>query len=329
MDLSILIPSRNEQFLSRTIEDILKHIEADTEVIALLDGVWANPGIPQDPRVNIIYVPESVGQREGTDMAARIARGKYVAKVDAHCSFDQGFDRKMLEAFAKVGDNVTMVPIMRNLHAFDWKCLKCGNRWYQGPTPTFCCSDYKNRVRNPNCDSTQFERVMTWKPRSGTHSTSYTFDAEPHFQYFQEYKLRPEYVKMKQETGLTESMSLQGSFFMATRKNYWKLKLGGDFGSWGNQGIQVALATWLGGGRVLVNHNTWYAHMFRTQGGDFSFPYNQSGRAVQKTKQKVWEFFTNGKWKRQIHPVSWLIERFWPVPGWNEQQLRDFKGRGK
>ena len=33
-DLSILIPARSEMFLSRTIEDILQHIEADTEVIA-------------------------------------------------------------------------------------------------------------------------------------------------------------------------------------------------------------------------------------------------------------------------------------------------------
>jgi len=122
-------------------------------------------------------------------------------------------------------------------------------------------------------------------------------------------------------------MSLQGSFFMTTRKNYWKLGLGGDFGSWGNQGIQVALATWLSDGRVLVNHNTWYAHMFRTQGGDFGFPYKQHHSEVQKTKQKVWQFFTNGKWKRQVHSVSWLIERFAPVPGWSQAQIEQLKAK--
>ena len=37
-DLSILIPARNEQFLKRTIDDILENIEADTEIIAVLDG---------------------------------------------------------------------------------------------------------------------------------------------------------------------------------------------------------------------------------------------------------------------------------------------------
>src|SRR3990167_9670729 len=98
-DLSILIPSRNEMFLARTIEDILQHIEADTEVIALLDGKWAEPAIPQYERVNVIYVPEAIGQRAGTNLACRLSKAKYVMKVDAHCSFDQGFDRKMLEAF--------------------------------------------------------------------------------------------------------------------------------------------------------------------------------------------------------------------------------------
>lgn len=40
-DISILIPARNEMFLARTIEDILANIEADTEVIVVLDGQWA------------------------------------------------------------------------------------------------------------------------------------------------------------------------------------------------------------------------------------------------------------------------------------------------
>ena len=35
----------------------------------------------------------------------------------------------------------------------------------------------------------------------------------------------------------------------------------GRVGNWGNQGIEVALKTWLSGGGVLVNHNTWYAHV--------------------------------------------------------------------
>jgi len=57
---------------------------------------------------------------------------------------------------------------------------------------------------------------------------------------------------------------------MLTREKYWELNICDEsLGSWGSQGIEVACKTWLSGGKCLVNHSTWYAHMFRTQGGDF------------------------------------------------------------
>jgi hypothetical protein len=303
-------------FLARTIEDILEHREADTEVIAVLDGQWAEPPVPQDERVHLIYVPEAVGQRAGTNLAAKLARGKYVMKVDAHCSFDQGFDRKMLEFYTEVGDDVTSVPIMRNLHAFDWKCYHCGWKKYQGPTPTTC----------GDCGKTdKLRRKLVWVGKPNPQSWSYSFDAEPHFQYFEAYKHRPETKKMR-ERGYTETLSLQGSCFMATRENYWKLKLSDEaLGNWGNQGIEVALKTWLSGGRVLVNHRTWYAHMFRTQGGDFSFPWPNSGKDTAETKQKVKDLFWKSQFEHQVHPVSWALEKFAPVPGWTDADIAALK----
>ncbi len=47
VDLSILIPARNEMFLKDTVEDILKNSEASTEIIVVLDGQWAEPSIAQ------------------------------------------------------------------------------------------------------------------------------------------------------------------------------------------------------------------------------------------------------------------------------------------
>lgn len=323
--LSVIIPARNEQFLSRTIQSILETIESNTEVIAVLDGEWSNPPIPQHERVNVIYLPESIGQRRATNVAARLARGKYVMKVDAHCSFDQGFDRKMIEIFAKTDDNVTMTPVMKNLHAFDWVCQKCSWRKYQGPTPSKCES----------CGSTEVKMEMIWQPRANINNGSFCFDSEPHFQYFGDYKHRLEYVKSKRRNRYTETMSLQGSCFMCTREKYFELELCGEnLGSWGNQGIEVACKTWLSGGRVLCNHNTWYAHMFRTQGGDFGFPYNNKGNDMLKTKKRVWELFFNNKWDKQIYPVSWLVEKFWPISwtdgngkliGWSQEDLDKLK----
>ena len=316
-DLSILIPARNEVFLARTIQDILANIEADTEVIAVLDGAWANPPIPQNERVNIIYLAKNIGQRAATNLAAKLSKAKYVMKIDAHCAFDKGFDIKMLEAFKETGDNVTMVPIMRNLWAFDWKCWRCGWKKYQGPRPKKCgACGQSGKVR----------MKMVWVGKHNPQSTSYCFDSTPHFQYFEDWKHRPQYEKDKKENGLTETMSLQGSCWMLTRDKYWELGVCDEnFGSWGSQGIEVAVKTWLSGGQVMVNHKTWYAHMFRTQGKDFGFPYPISNKDQQKARDYAKNLFFNNQWDKQVRPFSWLLEKFWPVKGWTDGDLAKLK----
>jgi len=314
-DLSILIPARCEMFLKRTIEDILENSEADTEIIVGLDGEWADPALDQHQNVNILYYHESIGQRAVTNRCARLASGKYVMKLDAHCSLDKGFDRKMLEAFKEVGDDVTMLPIMRNLWAFDWKCYKCGKKEYQ--------ADRSEDDKCPQCGaaSKHIRRKMVWEGKHNPQSTSYCFDATPKFGYFEDWKHRPEYKKDKEETGMTETMSIQGSCFMLTREKYWELNICDEaMGSWGNQGVEVACKTWLSGGRVLVNHKTWYAHLFRTN-HNLKFPWPVSGRGQAKTKKNVRNFIWDGKFDKQVRPVSWLVEKFWPVPGWDQEDI--------
>ena len=117
--LSVLIPARNEQFLNNTVDDVLAHSEADTEVIVVLDGQWPVDPMPDNERVVLVHLSESIGQRAATNMAARISQARYVMKLDAHCSVGQGFDRIMLE---DMQPDWTMVPMMYNLHAFDWVC---------------------------------------------------------------------------------------------------------------------------------------------------------------------------------------------------------------
>ncbi len=315
MELSILIPAANEMFLARTVQDILEHSEANTEILIGLDGKWADPVIQDHPRVKIFHVSESIGQRAMTNQLARLSKAKYVAKVDAHCAFDQGFDRKMIEFFKEVGEDIVAVPVMRNLHAFDWVCPD-GHRRYQGlsgPCPTNGCGK-------------ETTRDVVWISKTRPESTSYCFDSVPHFQYNREYTRRPDYKEMKEKYGYTETMSLQGSFFMSTRYNYWKYELNDErMGNWGNQGVELACAMWLAGGRVLVNHKTWYAHLFRTQGGDFGFPWGAKEGEIQKTKNAVKDKFWNMKHPKQIHPVSWLIRRFATIPGWDENSLAELE----
>ena len=300
-ELSILIPARNEMFLKQTIDDILKNIEGDTEVIAVLDGHWAEPSIPQHERVTVLHHRQSIGQRAATNEAAKLSKAKYLMKCDAHCSFDKGFDIKMMK---EMHDDWTMVPLMRNLHAFDWVCPE-GHRRYQGPSgPCLECGK-------------ETKRDIVWFAKDSPKSVSYCFDSTPHFQYFGEYCKRPE-----GQGEITETMSLQGSCWLLTRDKYWELNVCDEnFGGWGSQGIEVAVKTWLSGGKVMVNKKTWYAHMFRTQGGDFGFPYPISGKDQEKAKAYARDLFFNNKWPKQVRPLSWLVEKFWPVKGWTEEDM--------
>ena len=259
------MPARNEEFLSKTVQDILEHKRGNTEIIVGLDGKWAEPGISDHKDVTLVYYPESIGQRSMTNQLCKLSNAKYVAKTDAHVSFAEGFDVELIRAMKELGDNTTLAPTMRNLHAFDWVCPD-GHRRYQGPS---------GLCKEPNCGK-ETKKDVVWIAKQSPQSNSFCFDSEPHFQYNNEYCKRPE---GKGKDGFVETMSLQGSFFLVTREKYWELKLGDEtWGSWGSQGIQLACSTWLSGGRVIVDKNTFYAHMFRTQGADFSFPYHQPGR---------------------------------------------------
>jgi hypothetical protein len=121
-------------------------------------------------------------------------------------------------------------------------------------------------------------------------------------------------------------MSLQGSFFMMARQRYLDLNVCDEsWGSWGSQGIEVACKSWLSGGKVMINHKTWYGHCFRMQGGDFGFPYHLSGRQVENAKKMARETFFNNAWPQQVRPLSWLVEKFWPVKGWTEEDLARIK----
>ncbi len=294
-DLSILIPALKEEFLKDTVEDILKNKRGSTEVIVGLDGAWSEPGVPDHPDVRIVYVSKNQGQRGMTNTLCRLSTAKYVAKCDAHVAFDEGFDVKLME---HMQDDYTMVPTMRNLHVFNWRCVDCGDETYQGPEPEGC----------KNCDVNtpeRFEKVIKWHAKPSPQSTAYRFTPDRlQFKYFGA-------LKRQQSGPVAETMSLQGSFFMLTREKYWELNICDEsWGGWGQQGTEVALKTWLSGGRVVCNTTTWYAHMFRTQSG-FAFPWGNPARQQEQARKKCMELFFKNQWDKQVRPLSWVIERFW------------------
>lgn len=306
-DLSILIPARNEEFLKETIDDILKNIKGNTEIIVFLDGQWSQKPLTQHPRLTVIYFNKSIGQRAGTNKACKLSEAKYVMKVDAHCAFDEGFDVKLM---ADMQDDWTMAPLMKNLHAFNWVCEN-GHKRYQGGEGV--CLECGKETK----------KEIVFKPRERTpNSTAYCFDTTLHFQYHNEWK-------KKQKGDLVESMSLQGSCFMLTREKYWDLNICDEaFGSWGQQGVEVACKTWLSGGKVIISKKTWYAHMFRTdKEKGFGFPYPLSGKDVEKARKYSRDLFINNNWNKQKYPLEWLINRFKEIPDWHFEWDKSPKNR--
>jgi hypothetical protein len=306
-DLSILVPSRNEEWLARTIADVLEHATADTEVIAVLDGAWPNPAITQDPRVTLLYHPNSIGQRAATNQAAMVSTARYVMKLDGHCAVAPGFDTELIRAAEELGPLVTQIPTQFNLHVYDQVCNACGNRTDQAPHLATC-----------KCGATSFRKEVVWKTR--TRTTAWRFDSEMHFQYHPEGSKRPELI----HGDFIETMSCLGACWFLARDRYWQIGgLDEGHGSWGGMGTELGCKSWLSGGRMVTNTRTWFAHFFRV--GGIGFPYEIHGSDQEKAREYSRALWRRNRWPGQVKPLSWLVEKFWPVPGWTAEQFAALK----
>jgi cephalosporin hydroxylase/glycosyltransferase involved in cell wall biosynthesis len=117
--LTVIIPARNEQYLEKTIRDVLANAEGEIEIIVELDGYIPDPQIViGDNRVLFIHHKESIGQRACINHAAKLAKGNFIMKLDAHCALDKGFDVKLA---ADCEPSWTVVPRMYNLDIETWK----------------------------------------------------------------------------------------------------------------------------------------------------------------------------------------------------------------
>lgn len=295
-DLSIIVVARNEEFLQHTVNDIMENIRGDTEVIVILDEYWPDPPLMDNKRVTVVHHTQFIGQRAAMNEGARISQSRFVMKVDAHCAFDAGFDVKLMN-YCKY--DWTVIPLMFNLHVFDWKCDKCGNHTYQGRYPKEC----------PKCDNkTDFSKEIVWKRRRGTAMYSMRFDKDLIFQYWRE---------RKTEGDIVDTMSFLGACWFMHRDRFWELEgLDENHGFWGQVGTEVACKTWLSGGKLCVNKKTWFAHMFRSQ---FGWPYHITRNDVEKAREYSRDLWLNNKWHKAKYDLQWLIDKFAPVPTWETQ----------
>ena len=312
-DLDVLIAARNEQFLGQTIGDVLAHAHSKTRVIAILDGNWPVVPIPDDPRVILVHHSESIGQRAAVNEAARISRARYLMKLDAHCSVEDGFDAKLIAADAELDrPDVTQIPGQRNLHVYNQRCVACGTETYQCPPLTAC----------GKCGGA-IEQVMVWQPKRGSMTTAWRFTPEPKFAYWNSFRRRPD-----AQPDIHDVMTSLGACFFMRRARFEEIGgLDESIGSWGSFGIEIALKSMLSGGRHVVNRRTWFAHFFRV--GGLHFPYPITGAAQEAARERSRTLWFTNSWPGQTLPLSAVLEKFWPIDGWTEADLAAHRAAGE
>ena len=289
--VSVLIPSRNEIFLEKTVEEVLKKAEGEIEVIIILDGYWTpKPIAEKDPRVHVLHRGVGKGLRNGLNAAVDIARGDFVMKLDAHCMVDQGFDVKLAR---DCQPNWIMIPRRKRLDAENWCIQDVGK----------IDVDYE-LLSFPDDEG-------DWGGK-GLHTKQWNERSRERLNM-------PEY-------DIDDDMSYQASCWFMPKDYYRYLELfdEANYVLYFNEAQEAGLKCWLSGGRVVVNKKTWFAHL--KKGKKYPRGYMIDKRDLVRGNAFVNKWLTDSAgWAKQTLPFTSLIEKFWPVPGWPDDWKEQIK----
>jgi hypothetical protein len=124
---------------------------------------------------------------------------------------------------------------------------------------------------------------------------------------------------------IDETMSFQGSMWFMSSKHFRNF-LGGmsesGYGGFTQEPQEIGMKTWLGGGKLMVNKKTWYAHLHK--GKKYGRGYPQGRDEILRGHEYSARYWMNNQWARRVHDMAWLIEKFNPVPTWAENWLEDW-----
>lgn len=228
--VSIIVPSRLEPFVQRTVSDILQKASGDIEVIAILDGYWPDPPLQENPRLIQVHRGTALGMREGIRAAVNLAHGEYLMKTDAHCLFDEGFDEKLK---VNCDDNWIVIPRRFTLDK---------EKWIPNPSTQ----------EKPFVDYEYFIYPRKFNPKS-LHGFRWN-----------------DRTLTKQNILIDDTLTFQGSCWFMKKKHFLDHNFMTDPGYLGlhkQEAEELGLTTWMDGGRVIVDKNVWYAHMHKKYAG--------------------------------------------------------------
>ena len=122
----------------------------------------------------------------------------------------------------------------------------------------------------------------------------------------------------RKEFLIDDEMSWQGSMWFMNKK-YWD-RLGPmdeeHYGTFSQEPQELGMKVWLGGGRIIVNKKTWYAHLHK--GKQYGRGYFMNKSDIDIAHQYSARYWTRNLWEDRVHDYEWLIDKFWPVPTWPE-----------
>jgi glycosyltransferase involved in cell wall biosynthesis len=91
--VSVIIPARKEPYIRETLKDVMDNAEGDIEIILVLDGDIPDYKLPKDKRLRIYRNSKVQGLRPCLNAAINVAKGKFILKMDAHCTIGEGWDK--------------------------------------------------------------------------------------------------------------------------------------------------------------------------------------------------------------------------------------------
>ena len=277
-ELSVCIPNYNSPFTTKTIEDVLKNAGCQVEVIVNIDGNWPEP-LSEDERVHYIHKNAPVGLREAVNKCVSMAKGKYIMKTDDHCAFGENFGRILIDNHQ---ENWVQIPRRYALNAEEWKIEERNDGKYP---VDYMYIDFPRKGK----DHDDGMHGVEWRERR----------------------------EERKDLEIDETPSMQGSCYFMTRDHYLNFLGGMDSQMWGvfaQEAQEIGFKTWLGGGKVMVNKKTWYAHLHK--GGRYGRFYKMPGGNVEMSNKSA-EYWLNDRWEGRVHDFAWFIdEKFPSMPSW-------------
>lgn len=286
--VTVIIPARNEPYLSKTVDDLFEKATSAIEVITILDGYWPVPQLPKHNNLIQLHFGKSKGMRDGINAAVEIASGKYLLKIDAHCMVGEGFDEALK---SHCDSNWLTVPTRYTLDAENWKRLDKPAIEYLYLTFPFIKHD---------------------KFGFGMHGAKWAASMK-----------KEDFWKMendRKDVKIDDIMAFQGSCWFMHKQHFFNIgKLDSKlFYNIYQESQELCMKTWLSGGAVKRNKHTWYAHLHKTREHGQAQKYNMSKRLKIKSEEVSVDYWMNDRWPKATRKIKWFVEHFWPIPGWPE-----------